>query len=78
MRLTFEYGKQKFTAELSDTNRNARLALNLAWDLVDEHTKLIFMPDYSKQLQPYELSDKKSLLKALSKKVKKNGSDNGS
>ena len=75
MKLTFEYGKQKFTAELSDTDRNARLALNLAWDLVDEHTKLMFMPDYSKQVRPYESSDHKSLLKAISKKVKKNGED---
>ena len=73
MKLTFEYGKQKFTAELSDTDRNARLALNLAWDLVDEHTKLIFMPDFSKQAHPYKLSEHKSLLKAISKKVEKNG-----
>lgn len=45
MKLTFEYGKQKFTAELSDSRKNAKLALNLAWDLVDDKTKLIFMPD---------------------------------
>lgn len=71
MKLTFEYGKQKFTAELSDTKRNARLALNLAWDLVDENTRMIFMPDYSKQPQPYGLSERKSLIKSMSKKVKR-------
>lgn len=72
MKLTFEYGKQKFTAELSDTDRNARLALNLAWDLVDEHTKLIFMPDFSKQTHP----DVKELRKAWSRPfLKKNGGE---
>ena len=52
MKLIFEYGKQRFTAELSDTNRNARLALNLAWDLVDDKTKLVFMPDFNEMKKP--------------------------
>jgi len=52
MKLIFEYGKQKFTADLSDSRKNAKLALNLAWDLVDDKTKLIFMPDFSDKNKP--------------------------
>ena len=52
MKLTFEYGKQKFTADLSDSRKNAKLALNLAWDLVDDKTKLVFMPDVSSKNKP--------------------------
>lgn len=71
MKLTFEYGKAKFVAELSDTDRNARLALQLAWDLVDEDTRMIFMPDYSKQAQ-HKTSSRQSLIKSLSRKTKQN------
>lgn len=52
MKLTFEYGKQKFTVDLSDSRRNVKLALNLAWELVDDKTKLIFMPDLSGKNKP--------------------------
>jgi len=52
MKLTFEYDKQKFTADLSDSRKNAKLALNLVWDLVDDKTKLIFMPDFNDKNKP--------------------------
>ncbi len=64
MKLVFEYGKQKFTAELSDNEKNARLAINLAWDLVNEDTRLVFLPDVSK-IQPYKPTNPKKLKKAL-------------
>ena len=52
MKLIFEYDKQKFTAYLSDSRKNAKLALNLAWELVDDKTKLIFMPDFNDKNKP--------------------------
>lgn len=52
MKMIFEYGKQKFTADLSDSRKNAKLALNLAWDLIDDKTKLIFMSDFSDKNKP--------------------------
>lgn len=73
MKMTFEYGKEKFIAELSDTEKSARIAFNLAWKIVDEKdkTKLIFMPDLS-EMQPYPLSNRRSLMKELKKKAKEN------
>lgn len=73
MNVFFNYKGQKFKAELSDNPKNARLAVNLMWSLVDDDdSELSFMPNLRK-LQPYEPIDH-SLMKALSRKVKKNGS----
>lgn len=69
MKLLFEYGKQKFTAELSDNEKNARLAINLAWGLVNEDTSLVFLPDVSK-IQPYKPTNPKKLKKAILERVK--------
>jgi len=44
MKMTFEYGKQTFTADLSDSKKNARLALQLAWKLIDEDYGMTFYP----------------------------------
>lgn len=66
MKLFFEYGKQKFTAELSDNERNAELAIRLAWDLVNKDTKLLFMPDFSK-MKSNNPADSKKLKKLFRK-----------
>lgn len=73
MNVFFNYKGQKFKAELSDNPKNAKIALNLMWSLVDDDdSELSFMP-HLRKLRPYELTDRRSLMKSLSRKAKKNG-----
>lgn len=44
MNIFFNYKGQKFKAELSDNPKNARIAFNLMWSLVDDDAELTFMP----------------------------------
>lgn len=78
MNVFFNYKGQKFKAELSDNPKNARIVLNLMWSLVDDDdSELSFMPNLRK-LQTYEPTDRHNLIKALTRKAKKNGSDDKS
>ena len=74
MNVFFNYKGQKFKAGLSDNPKNAKIALNLMWSLVDDDdSELSFMPNLRK-LQPYEPTSRNSLMKALARKAQKNGS----
>ena len=44
MRMIFEYGKEKVAANLSDSPKNARLALQMAYDIVGDREYKIFIP----------------------------------
>lgn len=66
MKLSIEFGGQKFKADLSDNQKNLRIVLNLVWDMFgDVSSHSIFIP----KPKPKVLVDNPKQLKKLKKHI---------